>query len=75
MTIRTFATLASKEKILDKLQEVAEELERDMDEEGWTGHTVTLKWKLDTFQGAVSPPLLLYLLNGCLHSFQPCQNV
>lgn len=47
---RTFQPIGDKEKILDKLEEVAEELERDMEEEGWTGKTVTLKFKLDTYQ-------------------------
>jgi DNA polymerase kappa len=47
---RTFSALDSKEKILAKLEEVAEELEKDMEEEGWVGKTVTLKFKLDTYQ-------------------------
>ncbi|KAJ2916743.1 hypothetical protein MD484_g3656, partial [Candolleomyces efflorescens] len=47
---RTFSPLDSKEKILAKLEEVAEELEKDMEEEGWVGKTVTLKFKLDTYQ-------------------------
>lgn len=38
-------------KILQKLEEVAEELETDMTESGWTGRTVTLKYKLDNYQG------------------------
>jgi len=51
---RTFATLDNLEKILQKLGEVAEELENDMTESGWTGRTVTLKFKLDTYQGKLS---------------------
>ncbi|GLB37670.1 putative impB/mucB/samB family protein [Lyophyllum shimeji] len=47
---RTFSALSDKEKILQKLNEVAEELEKDMKQNGWTGRTVTLKFKLDTFQ-------------------------
>ncbi|KAH8107995.1 IMS-domain-containing protein [Cristinia sonorae] len=47
---RTFNALDSKEKILKKLEEVAAELESDMDHGGWTGKTVTLKYKLDTYQ-------------------------
>lgn len=47
---RTFSPLDSNEKIFAKLEEVAEELERDMNEEGWVGKTVTLKFKLDTYQ-------------------------
>lgn len=47
---RTFSPLADTNKILRKLDEVATELEKDMIENGWTGRTVTLKYKLDTFQ-------------------------
>jgi DNA polymerase kappa len=48
---RTFTPLADKQKILEKLEEIAEELEEDMETNGWTGKTVTLKYKLDTYQG------------------------
>ena len=48
---RTFAPIDQKEKILEKLNEVAAELEKDMEQNGWTGRTVTLKYKLDTYQG------------------------
>ncbi|KAF6760313.1 DNA polymerase kappa [Ephemerocybe angulata] len=47
---RTFSPLGDEAKILAKLEEVAEELENDMEHEGWTGKTVTLKFKLDTYQ-------------------------
>ncbi|KAJ3507630.1 hypothetical protein NLJ89_g6194 [Agrocybe chaxingu] len=47
---RTFSTLDSKEKIFEKLTEVSVELEKDMEETGWVGRTVTLKFKLDTYQ-------------------------
>ncbi|KAI0655883.1 hypothetical protein C8Q70DRAFT_401950 [Cubamyces menziesii] len=47
---RTFNALSDTSKIYAKLEEVAAELERDMEEGGWTGKTVTLKYKLDTFQ-------------------------
>ena len=43
--------MGDKEKILQKLQEIAAELEKDMSRNGWTGRTVTLKYKLDTYQG------------------------
>ena len=33
------------------LEDVAGELEADMVKQGWTGTTVTLKYKLDTFKG------------------------
>lgn len=55
----TFHTLGEKEKIMAKLEEVAAELEEDMERTGWTGKIVTLKYKLDNFQGA---PLLAALV-------------
>lgn len=48
---RTFSTLGDKERILAKLEEVAAELEEDMERTGWTGKTVTLKYKTDNFGG------------------------
>ncbi|KAL6310385.1 DNA/RNA polymerase [Sparassis latifolia] len=47
---RTFTALSDRTKILSKLEEVAAELEEDMEGNGWTGKTVTLKFKLDTYQ-------------------------
>ncbi|KAI1795665.1 DNA/RNA polymerase [Ganoderma leucocontextum] len=47
---RTFHALSDTEKILAKLEEVAGELSADMADGGWTGKTITLKYKLDTFQ-------------------------
>ncbi|KAH9935682.1 uncharacterized protein B0H18DRAFT_976825 [Fomitopsis serialis] len=47
---RTFSPISDKEQILQKLEDVAAELESDMNEGGWTGKTVTLKYKLDTYQ-------------------------
>ncbi|KAF7298225.1 IMS-domain-containing protein [Mycena chlorophos] len=47
---RTFAPLSDKEKIVEKLHEVCAELEADMAETQWAGRTVTLKYKLDTFE-------------------------
>lgn len=49
----TFSPLGDKDAIFQKLQEVAAELESDMVHNGWTGKTVTLKYKLDTYQGWV----------------------
>ncbi|KNZ80880.1 DNA polymerase kappa [Termitomyces sp. J132] len=46
----TFAPCRDKVQILDKLNEIAVELEKDMTENGWAGRTVTLKCKLDTYQ-------------------------
>ena len=48
---RTFNTLEDEEKILAKLDEVADELEKDMKNSGWAGRTVTLKYKLNSYQG------------------------
>lgn len=48
---RTFQAIGEKDEILAKLDEVAAELEEDMERTGWTGKTVTLKYKLDTYQG------------------------
>ncbi|KAH7916561.1 IMS-domain-containing protein [Hygrophoropsis aurantiaca] len=47
---RTFHALSDKQQIFNKLEEVAAELSGDMDNGGWTGKTVTLKYKLDTYQ-------------------------
>ncbi|KII92789.1 hypothetical protein PLICRDRAFT_51133 [Plicaturopsis crispa FD-325 SS-3] len=47
---RTFNPLSDHAQILKKLDEVAVELAADMEQNGWTGRTVTLKFKLDTYQ-------------------------
>ncbi|KJA27883.1 hypothetical protein HYPSUDRAFT_130609 [Hypholoma sublateritium FD-334 SS-4] len=47
---RTFSTLHKLDDILAKLDEVAAELEKDMQEDGWVGRTITLKYKLDTYR-------------------------
>ncbi|EGO00102.1 hypothetical protein SERLA73DRAFT_53034 [Serpula lacrymans var. lacrymans S7.3] len=47
---RTFSTLSDRQQILNKLEEVAAELEDDTERNGWTGKTVTLKYKLNTYQ-------------------------
>ena len=51
---RTFGSLSNLDKLLEKLQEVTEELEKDMAKRGWAGKTVTLKYKLDTFKGTIT---------------------
>lgn len=51
---RSFNSLGDKDKILEKLEEVAEELEEDMQKTGWAGRTVTLKYKLSTYEGTTS---------------------
>ncbi|KAI9455457.1 DNA/RNA polymerase [Lactarius psammicola] len=47
---RTFRAISEKEKILEKLEDISAELEDDMERGGWTGRTVTLKYKLDTYE-------------------------
>ncbi|KAI0705092.1 hypothetical protein C8T65DRAFT_653194, partial [Cerioporus squamosus] len=47
---RTFNPISDTEKIHAKLEEVAAELSSDMTEGGWTGKTITLKYKLDTYK-------------------------
>ena len=46
--------MSNLDKLLEKLQEVTEELEKDMAKRGWAGKTVTLKYKLDTFKGTIT---------------------
>ena len=48
---RTFNPISDTAKIHAKLEEVASELSSDMIEGGWTGKTITLKYKLDTYKG------------------------
>jgi hypothetical protein len=43
--------MSDKAAILRKLEQCAEGLEADMKENGWAGKTVTLKFKLDTYEG------------------------
>jgi DNA polymerase kappa len=50
LSIRTFKATSEKEKILQKLEDIAAELEDDMERGGWAGRTVTLKYKLDTYE-------------------------
>ncbi|KAI0762097.1 DNA/RNA polymerase [Trametes elegans] len=47
---RTFNALSDTDRIYAKLEDIAAELEHDLEEGGWTGKTVTLKYKLDNFQ-------------------------
>jgi DNA polymerase kappa len=48
--LRTFVPMSDRGRILEKLSEISVELEKDMSEMGWIGRTVTLKYKLDTYQ-------------------------
>lgn len=70
---RTFNAISDTNKILQKLEEVSIELENEMRKDGWAGKTVTLKYKLDTYQGKfyTSPDyelLPLYICFSSLHS-------
>ncbi|EKM80636.1 hypothetical protein AGABI1DRAFT_55621 [Agaricus bisporus var. burnettii JB137-S8] len=47
---RTFSPLDDGEVLLQKLEHIASELETDMARNGWAGKTITLKYKLDTYQ-------------------------
>ncbi|RPD54731.1 DNA/RNA polymerase [Lentinus tigrinus ALCF2SS1-7] len=47
---RTFNPISDTVKIHAKLEEVAAELSGDMTAGGWTGKTITLKYKLDTYK-------------------------
>ena len=67
--VRTFNPLGDKSKILQKLEEVAVELEKDMQKTGWTGRTVTLKYKLDTYQGGWLPNFVQRMLLICWIQF------
>jgi DNA polymerase kappa len=51
VNFRTFHALSDSTKILEKLQSVASDLEEDLARTGWAGQTITLKYKLDTYQG------------------------
>ncbi|RDB24727.1 DNA polymerase kappa [Hypsizygus marmoreus] len=47
---RTFSPISNTDNILHLLDNIAVELEKDMKETGWAGRTVSLKYKLDTYQ-------------------------
>ncbi|TFK68694.1 DNA/RNA polymerase [Pluteus cervinus] len=47
---RTFHPIHDQQLLLKKLEEIAGALENDMAEDGWSARTITLKFKLDTFQ-------------------------
>jgi hypothetical protein len=67
---RTFRALNDKVQILRHLEEVAAELEHDMVRGGWTGKTLTLKYKLDTFQGTSMSVAFSHLIScPCLAVF------
>ena len=58
----TFNPLSDTGRIYGKLEEVAAELSKDLTEGGWTGKTVTLKYKLDTYQGELPRVYLLLMI-------------
>ncbi|KZV95108.1 DNA/RNA polymerase [Exidia glandulosa HHB12029] len=47
---RTFDPISDQDKLIAKLDHIAQVLEEDLKHGGWTGKTITLKYKLDTFQ-------------------------
>ncbi|KAF8578024.1 IMS-domain-containing protein [Ramaria rubella] len=47
---RTFRPISDKKQIIAKLESCAVDLEEDMGRTGWAGRTITLKYKLDTYQ-------------------------
>lgn len=47
---RTFDPIGEDSVLIAKLEEIATTLEGDMQHGGWSGKTITLKYKLDTFQ-------------------------
>jgi len=58
---------------LKKLEAVAAELEEDMRSSGWTGKTVTLKFKLDTYQGSSLSSHSCQNIDPLVHSIHSCQ--
>ncbi|KAF8513145.1 IMS-domain-containing protein [Hysterangium stoloniferum] len=51
LSFRTFNPISDSATIIEKLNCCAAELEADMKSTGWAGQTITLKYKLDTYQG------------------------
>ncbi|KAH8928447.1 IMS-domain-containing protein [Atractiella rhizophila] len=47
---QTFTTIWKEEDLDAKLREIAKNLETDMKEGGWSGRTISLGYKLDTFE-------------------------
>ena len=47
---RTFNPISDRDTLLAKLEEIAGTLEEDLADTGWSGKTITLKYKLNTFQ-------------------------
>ncbi|GJJ06399.1 hypothetical protein Clacol_000590 [Clathrus columnatus] len=50
---RTFDPINDPGLILQRLEQCAQDLEGDLEDKGWAGQTVTLKYKLDTYQAIV----------------------
>ena len=70
---RTFHAIGNKDEILAKLEEVAAELEEDMERTSWTGKTITLKYKLDTYQGRCFETYLNVHISVAYRSFYACK--
>lgn len=47
---RTFDPISDQDQLIAKLEEIAQTLEEDLEHGGWSGKTITLKYKLATFQ-------------------------
>lgn len=47
---RTFNPISDQNELIAKLEKIAHTLEEDLEYGGWAGKTVTLKYKVDTFQ-------------------------
>lgn len=56
-SISTFHATSNVGKLLEKLEGVAESLATDLERTGFAGKTITLKYKLDTYNGAPLAPL------------------
>lgn len=69
--LRTFSPIDDCDKLLEKLEHVASELEMDMVNNGWTGRTITLKYKLDTYQGNIFAASQYAKLPHSLHCSLP----
>lgn len=62
----TFNPISAEKEILEKLSRVATDLEEDLERTGWAGKTITLKYKLDTYQGVFPPSLAPCFLDNSI---------
>lgn len=54
---RTFHATSNIDALLTKLEEVAENLAQDLERTVFAGKTITLKYKLDTYNGGAGSTL------------------